>query len=452
MKKVAIVGAGEIGSFIAERLSAEQFEVTVIDHDPAVLSRLQNTVDVAGFLGNATSLRDLYDAEIRDADLLIATTNQDETNLIACLLAKELKIPYNIAVTRYLGLRDHQSPFNSKQFGIDLMINSSEAVQNEIMEVIESRGASEVGSFAGGQIILIGYQVESNSPMVGKSVDEFSRNGVEALFHVATIVRHHETVTPKPQTVIESDDYLYLTTTQEHMPDVNAALDVGTLKSRTVVIAGGNFLSQMLAGALLNRQFRVTMLVENEERARLLKDHFQGRRHFHVEVGSGTELRLQRRVKVASTSVFIASTRHDAANLTACMVAKHLGVAKTVAMIRRTDMLNLCRQAGVDINIAPRLATAKLIQRVVHEDRVLDYKAVAQTNLEVIEMEVSNNSKALKLSLKDLRLPKAAVVGGILSQGVPSLPTPELRLKAGDHIIVLTPPEHILEVETLFGN
>ena len=452
MKKVAIVGAGEIGAFIAERLAAEQFEVTVIDHNPMVLANLRNTVDVAGFLGNATSLRDLTAAEIRDADLLIATTNQDETNLVACLLAKELKIPYNIAVTRYLGFRGQRSPFNSQQFGIDVMINSSEAVRNEVMEVIESRGASEVGSFADGQIILIGYQVESRSDFCGKTVADVSKNDAEPLFHLATIVRHHTALPPAPKTLIQEGDYLYLTTIQRHLPDVNALLNVEALKSRTAVICGGNFLSEMLAGALLNRHFSVTMLVENGDKALMLKEHFRARRHFHVEVGSGLDMRLQRRVKVPATAVFVASTRDDATNITACMVAKHLGVSKTVAMIKRNDMLSMCRHAGVDIHIAPRLATAKLIQKVVHENRVLDYKAVAQTNLEVVELETAEHSRVLKGRLKDLRLPEGAVVGGVFSAGVPALPNPEHTFKAGDRVVILTPPEHILEVETLFAS
>lgn len=451
MKRIVIVGAGEIGTFLADRLTAEQIEVTVIDRDPEVLSKLQNTMDVAGVLGNATSLRDLTDAGVAGADLFIATTRQDETNLIACLLARELKVPHTIAVTRYLGLRGQVQQLNRQALNIDLLVNSSEAVKNEVMEIIETSGASEVARFAEGRIILIGYQVPEAKGVAWRSVGDLSANGEQPRVSVAGIVRANELIEHDKDLRVEPGDYLYLITTSEHMPALNDLLAVETLKTRNAVIFGDNFLSQILATALLNRHFHVTMLAATEEKARFLKDHFKDRHHFQVETGSGTEVKLLRRVKVPSTSVFIASNTDDAANLTACMIAKALGVGKTIATIRRTDILPLCRKAGVDVNVAPRLATAKVIQKVVHENRVVDYRAVSQTNLEVIEVVAKEGSRALKGPLKSLRLPKGAIIGAIAGKEGANLPTPDTRIAADDKVIVLTLPEHLLEVEEFFG-
>jgi trk system potassium uptake protein TrkA len=194
------------------------------------------------------------------------------------------------------------------------------------------------------------------------------------------------------------------------------------------------------------------MLASSEEKARFLKNHFAGRHDFQVETGSGTEVKLLRRVKVPSTSVFIAANTDDAANLTACMIAKALGVGKTIATIRRTDILPVALRAGVDVNIAPRLATAKVIQRVVHENRVLDYRAVSRTNLEVIEVVARAGSKAVKGKLASVKLPAGVIVGAVVSGGEAHLPTPETRIRPDDKVIVLTLPEHLLEVEALFGN
>jgi trk system potassium uptake protein TrkA len=451
MKRVVIIGGGEIGTFIAERLGAEQFDVTVVDNNPLVLAALQNRIDVACVLANATSMQELRDAEIADADILIATTQKDETNLIACLLAGELGIPHKIAVTRYLGFRGQQQALDSMRFGINLLVNSSEAVQNEILNVIETRGASEVATFADGRITLIGYHVEASSHLVGMTVGQVAGRGDAALFHVATLVRDQRPTRPDEDTLLQKDDYLYLIVTQEHLPDLNEALHAETIKSRTAVIFGDNFLSQMLAGALLNRHFNVTMLVSTQEKATFLKEHFRERRHFHVEVGSGMELRLLRRVKVPTTSVFIASSRYDTRNITACMAAKYLGVNKTVAMVRRPDMVELCRPAGVDVHIAPRLAAAKLIQKAVHEDRLVDYKAMAQTNLEAIELEARGDCRALLKPLCELKLPEGTVVGALVSAAGPMLPDPDYALKEGDRVILLTLPQHLMEVEALFA-
>ena len=183
MKKIAIVGAGEIGAFIAERLTAEKFDVAVIDRDGAALSNLQNSLDVAVVEGNATNIKDLVSADIQDSDLFIATTRQDETNLVACLLSREIDIPQNIAVTRYLGSRDKMFNVGDMPLGIDLIVNTSEVVKNEIMEVIETTGPSEVASFAGGQIALIGYQVGADSHLINRKISDITGNG-ELVFHL----------------------------------------------------------------------------------------------------------------------------------------------------------------------------------------------------------------------------------------------------------------------------
>ncbi len=450
MKKIAIIGAGEIGAFIAERLSEEKFDVVVVDRDEGVLSDLQNTLDVAGVHGNATNIKDLINADIQDADLFIATTRQDETNLVSCLLARELKIPQNLAITRYLGSRDKIFNVDSAPMGIDMIVNTSEVVKNEIMDVVETTGPSEVASFADGRINLIGYQIGHDSHLAGKTISEISGNGKEKNFYVASMVRNNVLHEPAPETVLEKDDYLYLITTDKHMRDLNATLHVETIKSKTAVVYGDNYLSQLLANSLLNRHFTVTMLAATEDKAQFLKNYFQNRRNFHVEVGEGTEARLLRRVKVPTTSVFIATKSDDASNLTGCFVAKNLGVGKTVATIKRNDILQVAPQGGVDANIAPRLATAKVIQKVVHENRVLDYRAVSRTNLEVIELEAKGACKCTKSPIGKLRLPEGVTIGGIVSKGVPALPSPDYRIKAGDKVIVLTLPEHIVEVEYLF--
>ena len=453
MKKIAIVGGGEIGAFIAERLTAEKHDVTVVDRDPAVLAHLQNTIDVAGVLGNATSLNDLRNAEIEDAELFIAATQQDETNIIACLLAQELKIPHRIAVTRYLGLRGRHERSRVETLGIDMLVNSSEAVVGEIMEAVETTGATEVTRFAGGRIILVGYQVDSRSEFAGQRVrDVVSRDGTR-LFYVATLVRGGTLSQPTDDNLLVQGDYLYLVSTADRVQELNATLALETIKTRNAVIYGDNFLSEHLAKSLLNRHFHVTVLARNTERARLLQSHLPGRRNLQVEVGEGTELRLLRRVKVPETSVFIATRSDDPNNLTACVVAKYLGASKTIALIQRQDIMALARKCGVDVTIAPRLATAKVIQKVVHENRVVDYRAVAQTDLEVIELAAQENSRVVRSPIGQLKLPSNVVIGGLVNlNGEPVLPQLDYQLRPGDKAIVLTPPEHLIEVEDLFGS
>ena len=451
MRKVMIIGAGEIGLFIAERLTSEKLAVTVMDENPDTLAAMSNSLDVAAVQGNGANIGDLERGGARGMNIFIAATNRDETNLITALLAHELGVPNKIVVARQMNAQQGGSRFDYRKFGIDLVVNINEAVRDEMLSVIETQGVSELAAFSDGQIILIGHQVDQKSNFLGKTVQEMTGSDSESFFYMATVVRNQEVLPPEPDLYLELEDYLYLFTTQELLPILKSLLNVETIKTRTAVIYGYDHLAQLLAASLSNRHFQITMLAGSEDKAARLREQFRHRRHFHVEAGQGTEVRMLRRVKVPSTSVFLATMSDDATNVMACMAAKYLGAAKTIATIKRNDILPLCHHAGVDVNVAPRLAAAKVIQKAVHEEHLLNYRAVSQTNLEVVEMIVGKRSKALKRPLGRLKLPKGVIVGGIVSGENPILPTPDYQIQAADRVIVLTLPELLVQVEQLFA-
>lgn len=449
MKKIVIAGAGDIGSFIAERLTAEKFQVTVMDQNPDVLTQLQNTMDVGVVLGNATNRNDLINSDIGEADLFIATTRQDETNLVACLLAHDIHVPQTVAITRYLGSR-HKGHLNNQPLGIDLVINSSEVVKNEIMEVVETTGVGEVARFGEGNIVLVGYQMGGDCHIAGKTVGGFMENGKTPRFFVASLVRKNKLVPVTPETIMENGDYLYLITTNDCLPELNAALRVETIKTRTAVIVGDNFLSQLVADALINRRFQVTLIAQSKEKVRFFENIFRERPDFKVIKGEGTDVRLLREHMQPAPSVFIASQSNDSANMASCMVGKYLGAGKTIGTIRSHDLMPLSNKAGVDVNIAPHMATAKKVQMIVHGDRMVSYRAVTHSDFEVIEVEAMEGCPGTKSPLSRLKLPEGVTIGGILSAGESFLPHPEYTIKKGDKVILLTSPEHLLEVESLF--
>jgi len=451
MKKVVIIGAGEIGAFIAERFAAEHMNVTVMDENPDALAALRTTLDVAAVQGNGANVSDLLAAGAASADLFIAATNWDETNLIICLLANELKIPNKIAVTRMISANPALNHFDYTRLGIDLIVNINEALRDEMLSVVESPGVSELATFADGNIILIGHQVDKKSLLLGKTVRQATGEVTESFFHVAAAVRDRELVEPTPELMLAEDDYVYLITTGELLPILETMLQVESIRPRSAVIYGDNHLAQLLATGLLNRHFRVTMLAETEEKGRQIRENFATRRQFLVETGSGMEIKLLRKVKVSESSAFLATTPDDATNFTACVAAKYLGAGKTIANIRRDDILPLSHSAGVDVAVAPRLAAAKVIQKAVHEESLLDYRAVGQTNLEVVEVEAGKGCKAANRALGGLKLPHGVIIGGIVSNGDSSLPTPETIIRAGDKVIVLTLPQSLMEVEKLFA-
>ncbi|MDH4224404.1 MAG: Trk system potassium transporter TrkA [Deltaproteobacteria bacterium] len=451
MKKIMIIGGGEIGSFLAERLIAENMEVTVMDEDPDTVQNLSNRIDAACLVGNGANIRDLIRAGAGAMDLFISATNLDDANLIACLLARELGVPNKIAVTRQMDATHLNRKFQTAKLGIDLMINVSEAVRDELMLVVEESGVSEIASFSEGRFVLIGHQIDEKSFFAGRTVEEVTGAENRRFFQVAAVVRQEKLVISSPGLMLELGDYIYFTVTQEHFSNLQTVLHVEGFKERKAVIVGDGHLPYLLASSLLARHFQVTVLTGDEKSAEELRRQFVHRPKFRAEVGDGTEIRILKRIKVPSVSHFFAITPDDSTNLTACMVAKYLGVGKTLALIKRNDILTLSQKAGVDVSIAPRLAAAKLVQKAVHMEKLLDYRPVTQLDLEVVELEAREGSKVTKGTIGHLKLPEGTIIGGIVSKGVADLPHPKRKIQAGDQVIVLTEADKLMNLEGFFG-
>ncbi|MDH4121970.1 MAG: Trk system potassium transporter TrkA [Deltaproteobacteria bacterium] len=445
--RVMIVGGGEIGGFLAERFVAEGMDVTVLDQDPVVVANLAQRVDAACVQGNGASVRDLTKARVKSMDLFISATQLDDANLISCLLAHQMGVPQKIAVTRKMDSKTIRYRFDHRKIGIDTVINLSEAVTSEMMEALDTSGVSEVASFAGGKIKLIGQELDSTSDLVGRAAERLS--GGDDDYFLAAVIREQIPLPPE-NLILAPGDYLYLLAVKEKIPAVYKLLNVEEIKHRTAVICGNGQLTEQLVTALLDRYFQVTVVVDTPHQMESLRHQFHNRPHLKVKHGPMLDLKTLRHAGVPNTSLFISVSEEDTVNMTACMGAKHMGAGKTMAAIKRNDFLAVWQDMGLDVAVAPRLAAAKLVQKAVHGESLVNYRAMAQANLEVVELELKEGAKAVGKSLEKLRLPEGVVIGGVVSDGKVSFPGAGSVLQSGDRVIVMTPPEYLLDMEKLF--
>lgn len=448
-KKVVVAGAGAIGLFLADRLSAEGMDVVLLDQDPEVLRGLQSSMDVAMVTANTTSRSDLKQAAIEDANLFIATTRRDEVNVIACLLAHDLGIPRRIAVTHYLGLPHQQLPQGG--LGVDQMVNTNEEVKRELLETLATTQISEEASFGNGQLCMVGHHVLPDSTLVGQSL-HLSCGAKKDWIRLGGLVRGHRRIAATENTPLLKDDYVYLITTRSYRRRLRAMLHADPLRTRSALVYGENFLARLLAQALVQERFSVTLLTSNPLKARKAQaEQEHNGFHFQVRVGDGTDPRTLRELGQSDPPpIFVAAGKNDACNLNSCLLARGLGFAKTILIVKSGDLAQLALQAGVDVNITPSVATAKGVQHLVHEHRVEEYRASTQSNLEVVELLAREGSRITHTHLGGLRLPQDTVIGGISNAREARLADTKSRIRPGDKALVITSPEHLSEIEDWF--
>lgn len=442
--KVLIVGAGETGYYIASEFTSGKYEVSVIDDNHKQLTHVQKSLNVAGFSGNGTSISVLETAGIEETDLLIACTDHDETNLISCLLANQYNVKQKIAITKTNIFREKDVIDKYLQSGVDMIINSSLVVSQEIMEVCNLAVATEVSSFAEKSVLLVGYKVKADSPLADKQLQEIVQPDDRSKFLIACIVRGETSHIPSGKDLIRSGDYIYLMISRKQSSILNQFLNVKISKSRKVIIAGDGMVGEILAEKLTKEHFSTTLISQNPLEVQRLNKKYS-RKDFQAVYGDPSEVKLQLKLDVPLSSMFIAVDKDDHTNIAAGMVAAYLGSKKIIAQVNHRDLLHIPEMVGIDVVISPRLVTARKVKKMIRGgEKSLDFTTISETNMEVIEMVANKNSKITGIPLKELVLPKGVLVGAIVDkQKKVVIPSGETKIEIGDKVIILSMPENV---------
>ncbi len=442
--RVIIVGTGEVGFNTALMLSREEHDVVLIEQDETLVERATEQLDALTIQGNGASPRLLAEAGVKKSDLLIATTNSDEVNIIACLAAKAQGVPRTVARLHNPDYYDPREPIERDMFKIDFVIHTEQMAAEEIREALLVPGATNVETFAEDRIEVAEVILNAGSPIVGLPVRDIE---LPEQSLIVGIVRNGEALVPRGDTVLGARDHVFLIGEQRHIGRIVGAVTTETATVREVMIFGGGRIGLRLALALEQVGISVKVIERDEARARYVASQLNKGLVLH-EDGTSQDLLLQEGID--RMDAFVAATGDDRANLLAAMYARRLGARQTIAGISRGEFAPLADALGVDITISPRLLAAGAILRFVRRGDVVAV-TLLESGAEMMELRVPRGSHVADRPLSKVGFPQGALVGAILREGKVIIPSGREAMKPGDDAVVFTLQEDVSKVERLFA-
>lgn len=441
--RIVIVGAGAVGSYLVARLSSEGQDVVVIESDERHAARLQERVDALVIVGNGASPSSLEEAGIRKADLLIAVSNSDGANALACHTARTMGVRRTIA-----RVEDQELRSGLQGLGVDVVIDPGEMAAREIIGLVGHSGVTDLVEFARGQLVLVGGLVRKSSPMVGKTLMEL-RAASKWEWVIAAVVRQGQTIVARGDTIIREHDHVLLMTTSSNLDTAIEFMGMHQQPVRRAVVVGATRLAELTADHLLEEGVDVVMIDQDDDRCRSLAE-----KHDRVLVlnADPTDPDVLEELGLNGKDAVIGLTGWDHINAMTCMVGKALGASTTVARFNRISYVGLLGGTGIDAAVSARLAAANAILRFVRRGRIHSVATFKDTDAEAIEIEVAAESAAVGKLLRELDFKSEAVVGGIHREGDVIVPHGGTEILARDRLILFTLPSAIHDVEQMFAD
>lgn len=442
--KVVIVGAGKVGFSLAQYLVEEEHDVIVIEEDEGRRNIIQNNLDVMTIQGNGASPRVLMNADVRSADLMIAVTDSDEVNMVACMAAKQAGINQTIARIRnieYIG--KEESEFH-RSLGIDLTINPEQITAVEISRILFIPSALEVEEFANGKIRLLEIRIHPDSPNINIPISQLN---LPQNMLIAGILRHNKMIIPHGSDVLKPNDNVFLVGEPFALEDVQNDFTEKMAPVRKVMIIGAGRIGRNLAVLLEKAGMTVKVIDKNQERCQSLAKHLK---KGSVYCGEGTDLDLLMDEGVGDSDAVVCLTDDDKLNLLLALMAKDMGAQKTICRVGRTEYIPLMEKVGVDSVLSPRVITAGFILSQVRRGKFVSVALLEGAKAQAMEIVVTSASKAANRKLKEVKLPRECLIGGVLHKGQVYIPNGESILEPGDNIVVFTLSDMLNKVNKFF--
>ncbi len=450
--KIIILGAGQVGRTAAYHLSREQAnEVTIVDTNEEILRDLQDRLDIRTVSGNAASPRILEAAGIARTDILVALTNSDEVNMLACHIAWTLyRTPKKIARVRSAAFTEREALFGENAVAVDVWISPEQLVTEYVARLIRYPGALQVLDFADGRVRLVGIRALQGGPLVGQALRTLREHIPTADARVAAIYRAGKSIQPEGTTVIEDGDEVFFLAARKDIRMVMNEMRRAEAPARRVVIAGGGNIGFRLASELEDKN-QVKLIERDNKRARRVSELLNRTTVLH---GDAADEELLLEENIDSADIFAALTNSEEANILSAMLAKRLGAHKVMALINKPSYAELIESGSIDIAISPQTVTiGSLLAHVRRGDvvRVHSLRRGAAEAIEVIVHGDENSSKVVGRRIEDITLPQGTTLGAVVRGEDVIIAHHDTTVQPDDHLILfLTDRRHMDAVEKLF--
>ena len=444
--KIIIAGSGEVGYHLAKQLSNEEHDITVIDINASRLDRVNSTTEVFALNGSSASIKVLREAGVEKSDLLVAVTATESININTAIIAKKLGAKKTIA---RVASGEYTTPENLEMFrsmGIDHMIYPEELAAHEVVKLTERAAATDVLEFEEGKLTIIGVRLDTNAPVLRKTMREVAIDYSVEGFRIAAIQRGMRTIIPSGDDVFLPNDQVFAITTNQSIEHILKLAGKENKTFENVMIFGGGKIGGK-AAKLLEGKVNIKLLETDITKSQELAEYLNKTLVIH---GDGRDLDLLAQEGIIDMDAFIAVTNDAETNIISCLLAKHLGVAKTIALVDNVDYIPLTQTIGLDSLINKKLIAANDITRFVRKTNIVSVASLQGVDAEVFEYVAQPHSPITKNKIKDLKLPKNSLIGGYVRDDEAFIAVGETQIKSNDKVVVVALPGAIQKIEKYF--
>ena len=445
--KIVISGIGEMGSHLARMLSGNGHDITVIDIDTKALNELSNLADLITVEGDTTAFAVLRRAGVRRCDLFIAVNHDENQNILAAIMAKQLGAKKSIA---RVDNNEYLEPNNKEMFinmGIDYLFYPEKVAAQEVANLLGHTSTTDYVDFSGGLLALIVFKLEPTSPLLGHKLADLAADGSISDFRAVAITRGSQTIIPRGQDVFFEGDVVYIIARKDVAKRVTELSGQKSVEVKSLMILGGSRIGVRVALELQD-DMNVKIIEYNGEKAYRLAEELDKTLIIHED---GRNLDAMLEEGLGATDAFLAVTGRSETNILAAMQAKRLGVKKVIAEVENLNYIRLAESVGIDTIINKKRVTASNIFRFTMSTDVQAIRCLSGSEAEVLEFIVKPNSPATKCMIKDMRLPQDVIIGGIVRGDKAFIAEGDTRINAYDRVVVFSMPESIATVGGFFN-
>lgn len=447
--KIIIVGAGEVGFHIAGRLALENKEVVVIDQDAEALRRVSEHLDVQTLIGSGSSPPVLEEAGIKAAEILLAVTDSDEVNLVACLVADAISPSVKkIARIRSDGFDHYNAILKENAPHIDTVINPDIEVVKTIEQLMSVPGAVDVGEFADGRIKFVGVYLGRNSVLAGVRLADLPSKAGENRPLIAAVIRNEALIIPSGDDTLEAGDLVYFISEKEKLMNTLSIFEKHASPVRRVLIIGGGKIGQRLALRLEKRSVSCKIIEKNASTCESLADCLNKAVVLH---GDGSDQELLSEEHISNVDVVVALTNDEETNILASLLTKRMGAGRAITKISKFSYFNLMSTIGIEQVVSPRLSAVNSILQHIRRGKVLSAISIKGEEAEVMEAVALETSDIVSKPLKKISFPKGAIIAGIIRQERIIIPSGDSIIQPEDRIIIFARKESIAGIEKILS-
>lgn len=444
--RIVIAGMGDVGYNLAKELSQEEHDIIAIDKNQQRLSYTDAMADILTINGSSTSIEILKDAKIEKTDLFVGVTSSEEVNVASAILAKKLgakKTIARIANSEYL-----QDECEDKfiELGIDFMIYPEELAAHETVNLIKRTAATDLLEFEGGRLSVMGLRLDKNAPVIRKTLSEVVSEYPNIDFRIVAIYRNFRTIIPTGKDKFLPNDQIFAITKPEGIETILKLAGKENIKFDNIMILGGSKIGRTVAN-LLSEKMTVKLIESDEEKTFSLADDLPGTLVIH---GDGRDIDLLAQEGIIDVDAFVAVTDDAETNIISCLMAKHLGVKKAIALVDKADYVPLTQTIGLDSLINKKLIAATNILQFIRRGEILAQTALEGIDSQVLEYIAQPNSPITKKPVKDLGFPKEAIIGGVIRGENGFIVVGNSQILANDKVVIFTLPDGVKSVEKFF--